>query len=113
MLQVLNRRAEIAERVLEREKSYLTTLASLILFHVFVLVRSLFTDRENSPRLSSLRKQQQQQQQQRSEEGRLFLQAKVIQEPLGYKPNLPVSRMATPFIFEKKCLEYLPMYSGG
>ena len=109
MLQVLNRRAEIAERVLEREKSYLTTLASLILFHVFVLVRSLFTDRENSPRLSSLRKQQQQ----RSEEERLFFLAKVIQEPLGYKPNLPVSRMATPFIFEKKCLEYLPMYSGG
>ena len=109
MLQALNRRAEIAERGLEREKSYLTKLASLILFHVFVLVGSLFTDRENSPRLSSLRKQQQQ----RSEEERLFFLAKVIQEPLGYKPNLPVSRMATPFIFEKKCLEYLPMYSGG
>ena len=49
VLQALNRRAEIAERGLDREKSYLTTLASLILFHVFVLVGSLFTDRETLP----------------------------------------------------------------
>ena len=113
MLQVLNRRAEIAERVLEREKSYLTTLASLILFHVFVLVGSLFTDRETLPDYLACENNNNSNNNKEAKKGGCFLRVRLSRSLLDTNRICRSPRMATPFIFEKKCLEYLPMYSGG